>query len=147
MKKLRLVKVITDCVGQFHHSTLLFVRRSALKSGWISTTKNQRTNGVGAVWDFILLENRKSLSEVPCSRKKLTVYLDHAFLEIDNNLIENAIRPTVLGRKNYLFSGSHEGKLRSEIIYSFHGTCKMNDVNPKEWLADVLLRLPDTKTS
>ena len=79
--------------------------------------------------------------------KKLTVYLDHAFLEIDNNLVENAIRPTVLGRKNYLFSGSHEGAQRSAMIYSLLGTCKMNNVNPKEWLADVLLRLPDTKTS
>lgn len=79
--------------------------------------------------------------------KKLTIYLDHAFLEIDNNLVENAIRPTVLGRKNYMFSGSHEGAQRSAMIYSFLGSCKMNDVNSKEWLADVLLRLPDTKTS
>ncbi len=60
--------------------------------------------------------------------------------------MENAIRPTGLGRKNYLFSGSHEGAQRSAMIYSLLGTCKMNNVNPKEWLADVLLRLPDTKT-
>lgn len=79
--------------------------------------------------------------------KKLTAYLDHSFLEIDNNLVENAIRPTVLGRKNYLFSGSHESAQRSAMIYSFLGSCKMNNVNPKEWLADVLLRLPDTKQS
>lgn len=79
--------------------------------------------------------------------KKLTTYLDHSFLEIDNNLVENAIRPTVLGRKNYLFSGSHESAQRSAMIYSFLGSCKMNNVNPKEWLADVLLRLPDTKQS
>ena len=79
--------------------------------------------------------------------KKLTVYLDHSFLEIDNNLVENAIRPTVLGRKNYLFSGSHESAQRSAMIYSFFGSCKMNNVNPKEWLTDILLRLPDTKQS
>lgn len=79
--------------------------------------------------------------------KKLTAYLDHSFLEIDNNLVENAIRPTVLGRKNYLFSGSHESAQRSAMIYSFFGSCKMNNVNPKEWLADILLRLPDTKQS
>ena len=51
----------------------------------------------------------KAISYSLARWKKLTVYLDHAFLEIDNNLVENAIRPTVLGRKNYLFSGSHEG--------------------------------------
>ena len=62
-------------------------------------------------------------------------------------LVENSIRPTVLGRENYLFSGSHEGAGRLAIIYSFLGSCKMNDVNPKEWLADILLRLPNTKTS
>lgn len=79
--------------------------------------------------------------------KKLTTYIHHAFLEIDNNLVENAIRPTVLGRKNYLFSGSHEGAQRSAMIYSFIGSCKMNDVNPQEWFADVLLKIPDTKYS
>lgn len=79
--------------------------------------------------------------------KKLTAYIHHPFLEIDNNLVENAIRPTVLGRKNYLFSGSHEGAQRSAMIYSFIGSCKMNDVNPQEWFADILLKLPDTKSS
>lgn len=79
--------------------------------------------------------------------KKLVAYSTHPFLEIDNNLVENAIRPTVLGRKNYLFSGSHEGAKRAAMIYSFIGSCKMNDVNPEKWLADVLLKLPDTKLS
>jgi transposase len=79
--------------------------------------------------------------------KKLTVYIEHPFLEIDNNLVENAIRPTVLGRKNYLFSGSHESAQRAAMFYSFFGSCKINDVNPQEWLADVLLKLPETKTS
>lgn len=67
--------------------------------------------------------------------KKLTEFLGHSFLEIDNNLVENAIRPTVIGRKNYLFSGSHEGAKRSAMFYSFIGSCKMNGINPDEWLA------------
>lgn len=79
--------------------------------------------------------------------KKLTVYIEHPFLEIDNNLVENAIRPTVLGRKNYLFSGSHESAQRAAMFYSFFGSCKMNEVNSQEWLADVLVKLPETKTS
>lgn len=79
--------------------------------------------------------------------KKLMVYIDYPFLEIDNNLVENAIRPTVLGRKNYLFSGSHDGAQRSAMMYSFIGSCKMNDVNPADWLADILPKIPTTKKS
>jgi transposase len=79
--------------------------------------------------------------------ERLTVYLDHAHLRIDNNLVENAIRPTVLGRRNSLFSGSHDGAKRSAMIYSFFGSCKANNVNPEEWLADVLVKLPQTKKS
>ena len=78
---------------------------------------------------------------------KLTEYVNHPFLEIDNNLVENAIRPTVIGRKNYLFAGSHDGAMRSAMIYSFFGSCKMNNINPQEWLADVLLKINDTKAS
>ena len=79
--------------------------------------------------------------------KKLTAYVEHPFLEIDNNLVENAIRPTVLGRKNFMFSGSHESAQRAAMFYSFIGSCKMNGVNPQEWLLDILKRLPETKTS
>ena len=78
---------------------------------------------------------------------KLTEYISDPLLEIDNNLVENAIRPTVLGRKNYLFSGSHEGAERSAMIYSFLGSCKINEINPAEWLADVLVKIKDTKSS
>lgn len=77
----------------------------------------------------------------------LTRYVDQGFLQIDNNLVENAIRPTVLGRKNYLFSGSHEAAQRSALFYSFIGSCKMNEINPEEWLADVLDNIKETKTS
>jgi transposase len=78
---------------------------------------------------------------------KLTQYIHNPLLEIDNNLVENAIRPTVLGRKNYLFSGSHQGAERSAMIYSFIGSCKINNINPCEWLADVLVKIKDTKAS
>jgi transposase len=77
--------------------------------------------------------------------EKLIVYINHPQLKIDNNLVENAIRPTVLGRKNYLFSGSHDGAARSAMFYSFIGSCKMNGINPQEWLADVLTKIQDTK--
>ena len=52
--------------------------------------------------------------------------------------MENAIRPLALGRKNYLFAGSHEGASRAAMIYSFMGSCKMHQINPQVWLTDVL---------
>ena len=64
-------------------------------------------------------------------------------LKLDNNLIENSIRPLALGRKNYLFAGSHHAAQNTAMMYSFFGSCKMNDVNPLEWLTDILQRIPD----
>lgn len=78
---------------------------------------------------------------------KLLVYTKHPQMQIDNNLIENTIRPVALGRKNYLFAGSHDGARRAAMIYSFLGTCKLNDVNPFEWLTHVLSVIQDYKTS
>jgi len=89
----------------------------------------------------------KAISYAYARWNKLSVYVDHARLNIDNNLVENAIRPSVIGRKNYLFSGSHDGAQNSAIFYSFLGSCKINGINPEEWLADVLEKLPETKSS
>ncbi len=69
-------------------------------------------------------------------------YLYDGSLEIDNNWVENAIRPNALGRKNYLFAGSHEGAKRAAMFYSFFGTCKKNNVNPYQWLKKVLEVIP-----
>ena len=72
----------------------------------------------------------------------LTQYTVDGRLNIDNNLIENSIRPVALGRKNYLFAGSHDGAERAAMIYSFLATCKLNDINPQLWLNDTLTKLP-----
>jgi transposase len=74
---------------------------------------------------------------------RLTRYIDNGQVEIDNNLIENSIRPVALGRKNYLFAGSHEAAQQAAMIYSFLGTCKINNVEPYEWLKNTLQRIPD----
>jgi transposase len=79
--------------------------------------------------------------------KWLLRYLEDGKYEIDNNLIDNTIRPIALGRKNYLFAGSHEAAQRTAIIYSFLGSCKLNGINPTEWLTDVLTKIQDTKPS
>jgi transposase len=74
---------------------------------------------------------------------RLIRYMDDGRYEIDNNLIENSIRPVALGRKNYLFAGSHEGAQRAAMMYSFLGTCKINNIEPFQWLSTVLKRIPD----
>ena len=74
---------------------------------------------------------------------KLSAYTDDGMLEIDNNLVENAIRPVAVGRKNYLFAGSHDAARRSAMMYTFMASCKKNDVNPYEWLKDVLNRISE----
>lgn len=89
----------------------------------------------------------KAISYTYARWNKLCVYINHAQLNIDNNLVENAIRPSVIGRKNYLFSGSHDGARNSAVFYSFLGSCKANGINPEEWLADVLEKHPETKSS
>lgn len=75
--------------------------------------------------------------------KRLVRYTEDGRWEIDNNLIENSIRPLTLGRKNYLFAGSHEAATNAAMIYSFLGTCKINNVEPFAWLKDVISRIPD----
>src|SRR5690606_37952610 len=65
---------------------------------------------------------------------QLSANLYDGILEIDNNLIENAIRKLALGRKNYLFAGSDDAAQRGAIMYSFFAICKKHEVNPYEWL-------------
>lgn len=78
---------------------------------------------------------------------RLMRYLDDGRFEIDNNLIENSIRPVALGRKNYLFAGSHEGAERAAMMYSFIGTCKLNNVEPFGWLEYVLKNISEHKAN
>jgi transposase len=74
-------------------------------------------------------------------------YLLDGKLEIDNNWIENKIRPLAIGRKNYLFAGSHESAQRAAMIYSFLAMCRLEAINPEEWLTDVLSRIQDYKVN
>jgi transposase len=79
--------------------------------------------------------------------EKWCVYTRDGRLNIDNNPIENAIRPVALGRKNYLFSGSHEASERAAMIYSLLATCKLYDINPYHWLQNVLETLHQFKAN
>ena len=64
-------------------------------------------------------------------------------VEIDNNEVENAIRPTAVGKKNWLFIGHPKAGQRSAIIYTIIENCRMADINPVEYLIDVLPRIAD----
>ena len=69
---------------------------------------------------------------------RLIRYAEDGKLEIDNNFVENKIRPIALGRKNYLFVGNHGAAYLAGMIYSFMAMCKVEGVNPLDWLTYVL---------
>jgi transposase len=74
---------------------------------------------------------------------RLENYLLDGRLEIDNNLVENAIRPIALGRKNYLFAGSHNGAEQAAAIYTLVANAKLQQVEPFAYLRNVLKRISD----
>ena len=78
---------------------------------------------------------------------RLIRYTDDGRFHIDNNLIENSIRPVALGRKNYLFAGSHDAAQQAAIVYSMLATCKINNIEPFSWLTKTLSVIPDQKIS
>jgi transposase len=73
----------------------------------------------------------------------LTRFLDDGRLCMSNNAAERALRPVAVGRHNWTFAGSDEGGRRAAAIYTLIETCKLNDIDPQAWLADMLARLPD----
>ena len=78
---------------------------------------------------------------------RLVKYIDSGLLTPDNNLAENAIRPFVVGRKNWLFSGNPEGAQASATLYSLIETAKANGLEPYRYLRYLFARLPLAYTS
>ena len=75
-------------------------------------------------------------------------YLEDGRLLLDNNLAENEIRPITLGRKNYLFCGNHEAAQNMAVVCSLLATCRNHDVNPRDYLNDIISQMPyHTKAS
>jgi len=106
--------------------------------------------------DWIDQESIKVLPKSPMGKAmtycinqwvKLMRCFDDGRLSLDNNVIENKIRPLALGRKNYLFAGSHDAAQRIAMMYSFFATCSIQEVNPRDWLTHVLENIADTKLS
>jgi hypothetical protein len=73
-------------------------------------------------------------------------YLREGRFEIDNNLIENEVRPSAVGRKRWLFIGHPDAGWRSAVIYTLIQSCRRRGINPQEYLTDVLQRLPSMTT-
>jgi hypothetical protein len=72
----------------------------------------------------------------------LVAHCDHGRSRIDNNLIENAIRPSAIGKKNWMFIGHPDAGQRSAIIYSIVVSCQRHGIDPFAYIKDVLSRLP-----
>jgi transposase len=73
----------------------------------------------------------------------LVRFLDDGRQCMTNNAAERALRCVAVGRRNWTFAGSDEGGRRAAAVYTLVETCKLNGVDPRAWLADVLARLPD----
>ncbi|EOA7500881.1 transposase domain-containing protein, partial [Shigella flexneri] len=84
-----------------------------------------------------------SLQDSRGGSDSLNVYCRNGQVEIDNNIGENALRSVAVGRKNYLFFGSDNGGESAAIIYSLLVTCKLNGVEPEDWLREVIVKLND----
>lgn len=75
---------------------------------------------------------------------KLCLYTTNGILQIDNNLVENSLRPVALGRKNYLFAGSHQRAQDAAMLYSLFATCRLHNINPEQWLTHLFEKINST---
>jgi transposase len=89
----------------------------------------------------------KAMTYASNQRPELEQYLMDGRIEIDNNLVENAIRPTAIGKKNFMFFGSAEAGQRGAILYTIVESCRRRGIDPLAYLSDVLTRLPSMKIS
>jgi hypothetical protein len=76
----------------------------------------------------------------------LVEQIEHQETRIDNSLVENVIRPSAKGKKNWLFIGHPEAGQRSAIIYSMFVSCQRRGIDPLEYMRDVLTKLPKMTT-
>ena len=111
---------------------------------------------INQIGQYIYQEKNKVTPKSPigaafeyCSNRWVSLqnYLINGMLEIDSNLIENSIRPLALGRKNYLFAGSHDAAKDIAMFYSFFATCTKNNIDPQKWLTYAMQHINDTKPS
>ena len=88
----------------------------------------------------------QAISYTLANWEKLIIYIEDGRLRPDNNLVENAIRPFVLGRKNWLFAGSPDGARPSATFFTLIETAKANDLEPYAYLRHIFEKLPLAQT-
>lgn len=100
---------------------------------WLMKTRIQTANGGGSA---------KALDYTLKRWPSLVRYAQTGHLPIDNNPVENVIRPIAIGKKNWLFTGSERAGQRAATIQTLLGTAQLNGLNPSDWLTDTLIKLP-----
>jgi transposase len=148
----RLAGIALAAIGYIYHIDAHCRRRKRTPQQRLALRRRLSLPVYEALLDWVKYEQANNLSKGAIGKAlhyaknelpKLKACFQNGRIELDNNLIENSIRPLALGRKNYLFAGSHQGAKRAAIMYSFFASCQKLDVNPREWLADVLHRISD----
>jgi len=146
---LSLFKIIYDIERQAREGNLSFEERKTLRLKQAVPILNELKDWMTA--EIVKLPPKNAIAMAMAYTLKLWPrlirYVDDGKYLPDNNLIENTIRVVALGRKNYMFAGSHEGAQRAAMLYSLLGTCKQHDVEPFRWMEDVLTRISDCKMS
>ncbi len=100
---------------------------------WLVQTRAQTANGGGSA---------KALDYTLKRWASLIRYAQTGHLPIDNNPVENVIRPIAIGKKNWLFTGSERAGQRAAAIQTLFGTAQLNGLNPSDWLKGILTKLP-----
>ena len=141
-----------------HHIQLLYkIERYAREElGTHPKRLKERQNNssivMGIIKDWLDTESQNVLPKSPIGKaitymlrqwSRLEIFMTNGQLEIDNNQVENAIRPIALGRKNYLFAGSHNGAKRAAALYTIMANAKLQGVDPFFYLRDILSRIQD----
>lgn len=88
-------------------------------------------------------EARRDADQIRLGGIAFTRFLGDGRVCLTNNAAERALRGIAVGRRNWTFAGSNAGGRRAAAVYTLIETCKLNDIDPQAWLADVLARLPD----
>jgi hypothetical protein len=140
MKKIQALYLIEESARKYglSHEQRLVLRQEVALPVW-----KDLVEWLGEQYAQVLPKSQIGQAIAYTLRRKeaLGRYLTDGKLEIDNNLVENAMRPVAIGRKNYLFAGNHEAAQRNAMIYTLIHACKLHGVNPEVWLEDVLCRL------
>ena len=116
-----------------HEARPVYARLHRVLTALLRTRRFLPRSGMGKALDYTLAH-----------WTQLGVYLGDGRIEIDNNLVENTIRPTALGKKNWLFIGEAEAGERSAILYTIVECCRRRGIDPYAYLRDVLERLPSS---